>query len=45
FYADCPVLAAGSEAERGSRLSLCQLARTVLAKALWLLGIAVPARM
>lgn len=45
FYTDCPVLAAADEAERASRLALCDLARSVLAKALWLLGIAVPERM
>ncbi|WP_448949938.1 arginine--tRNA ligase [Labrys neptuniae] len=45
FYTDCPVLAADTEAERASRLALCGLARAVLAKGLWLLGIAVPERM
>ncbi len=45
FYTDCPVLAAADDAERASRLALCGLARTVLAKGLWLLGIAVPERM
>jgi arginyl-tRNA synthetase len=45
FYTDCPVLAAASDAERASRLALCALARAVLGKGLWLLGIAVPERM
>jgi len=45
FYTDCPVLAAASESERASRLALCDLARSVLAKGLYLLGIDVPERM
>ncbi len=45
FYTDCPVLAADDEAERASRLALCALARAVLVRSLWLLGIAVPERM
>ena len=45
FYNECPVLAAGDSAERASRLALCHLSRSVLVKALWLLGIEVPARM
>jgi arginyl-tRNA synthetase len=45
FYTDCPVLAAASDAERASRLALCALARAVLGKGLWLLGIEVPERM
>ncbi|WP_428377679.1 arginine--tRNA ligase [Lichenicoccus sp.] len=45
FYSECPVLAASDDAERGSRIALCGLTRMVLAKGLWLLGIAVPGRM
>ena len=45
FYTDCPVLAAEGEALRASRLALCELARAVLARGLWLLGIEVPERM
>ena len=45
FYSECPVLAAASEAERASRLALCELTRAVLGRALWLLGIDVPKRM
>ncbi|WP_132145940.1 arginine--tRNA ligase [Luteibacter rhizovicinus] len=45
FYNECPVLAADAEATRASRLALCALTRQVLAKGLWLLGIAVPERM
>ncbi len=45
FYTECPVLAADSEAERGSRLALCELALAVQTRGLWLLGIAVPDRM
>ena len=45
FYTDCPVLAADTGTERASRLALCALTHRVLAKALWLLGIEVPARM
>ncbi len=45
FYSECPVLAAAGEAERGSRIALCELTRTVLEKGLWLLGIAIPGRM
>jgi arginyl-tRNA synthetase len=45
FYAECPVLAAPSEGERASRLALAGLTRGVLAEALDLLGIRVPARM
>ena len=44
FYTDCPVLAA-EEAERASRLALCDLAFAVLSRALDMLGIAVPRRM
>ena len=45
FYTECPVLNAEDEALRASRLALCGLAHAVLAKALWMLGIAVPQRM
>ena len=44
FYAECPVLAA-EDAERATRLALCELAFAVLSRALWMLGIAVPQRM
>jgi arginyl-tRNA synthetase len=45
FYTECPVLAADTEAERDSRLALCELTRAILAKELWLLGIDAPERM
>ena len=45
FYTDCPVLNAATETERASRLALCALTHRVLTRALWLLGIEVPARM
>ena len=45
FYTDCPVLGAADAQERASRLALCALARAVLARGLWLLGIEVPDRM
>lgn len=45
FYDACPVLKADTEAQRASRLALCGLARAVLEKGLWLLGIAIPERM
>ncbi len=45
FYTDCPVLGASDPEQRGSRLALCALARAVLARGLWLLGIEVPERM
>ena len=45
FYTDCPVLGAADADERASRLALCALARAVLARGLWLLGIEVPERM
>ena len=45
FYIDCPVLGAGNEALRASRLALSALARRVLTQGLFLLGIAVPERM
>jgi len=34
-----------TEAERDSRLALCEFTRAILAKELWLLGIDVPERM
>jgi arginyl-tRNA synthetase len=45
FYAACPVLAATSEAERGSRLALAAVTLRQLERALDLLGIETPERM
>jgi arginyl-tRNA synthetase len=45
FYAACPVLAAESEAVRGSRIALCRAAMKQLMCALDLLGIETPDRM
>jgi arginyl-tRNA synthetase len=45
FYESCPVLKAETSEVRANRLALCQLALTVLATGLGLLGIAAPARM
>lgn len=45
FYGDCPVLATDDPKIRASRLTLCTLARHVLSRALYLLGMAVPERM
>jgi arginyl-tRNA synthetase len=45
FYEACPVLKAPSEAERASRLALCDLTARVLARGLELLGIDAPDRM
>ena len=45
FYDACHVLNADTEVQRASRLALCGLARAVLAKGLWLLGIDVPEKM
>jgi arginyl-tRNA synthetase len=45
FYAACPVLAAGHEATRGSRLALSAAALMQLETGLGLLGIDVPERM
>ena len=45
FYAACPVLAADSEAARGSRIALCRAAMKQLMCALELLGIETPERM
>ena len=45
FYQQCPVLKAGDDATRRSRLRLCDLARRVLADGLNLLGMESPTRM
>ena len=45
FYEACPVLAAGNEATRRSRVQLCGLVERTLAVGLDLLGIAAPGRM
>lgn len=45
FYESCPVLRAGTDAERESRLALSDLTARVLAKGLDLLGIEAPDRM
>ena len=45
FYDACPVLKADTDGQRASRLALCGLARAVLVKGLWLLGIDVPEKM
>ena len=45
FFENCPVLKAPDEAARRSRLALCALTATVLARGLDLLGIAAPERM
>jgi arginyl-tRNA synthetase len=45
FYEQCPVLRAGTEAERRSRLALCDLTARVLARGLGLLGLEAPERM
>lgn len=45
FYDRCPVLRAGSDAERRSRLGLCAWTARVLGRGLGLLGIDAPARM
>jgi arginyl-tRNA synthetase len=45
FYAACPVLAAGDEALRGSRLAISAAVLAQLETALDLLGIATPERM
>jgi arginyl-tRNA synthetase len=44
FYESCPVLRAGSEAQRTSRLALCALTARTLSVGLDLLGIAAPDR-
>ena len=45
FYEGCPVLKAPTEAERDSRLALCDLTARVLARGLGLLGIEAPEKM
>lgn len=45
FYQQCPVLKAGDEETRRSRLRICDLVRRVLADGLDLLGIESPRRM
>ena len=45
FYERCPVLKAATDAERASRLALCDLTAKVLARGLELLGIEAPERM
>lgn len=45
FYNACPVLKAPTEAERASRLAMCDLTARVLASGLGLLGIEAPDRM
>jgi arginyl-tRNA synthetase len=45
FFENCPVLKAPDDAARSSRLALCALTATVLARGLDLLGIDAPERM
>jgi len=45
FFQECPVLKAPTEAERLSRLALCEMTAKVLTRGLGLLGIEVPERM
>jgi arginyl-tRNA synthetase len=45
FYEHCPVLGAGDEPTRASRLALCALSAAVLSRGLDLLGMQAPARM
>ncbi len=45
FYEKCPVLRADNDAERRSRLALCDLTARVMARGLSLLGIGAPDRM
>ena len=45
FYDQCPVLAAGEEAIRDSRLFLCRMTQRTLAAGLTLLGIEAPREM
>jgi arginyl-tRNA synthetase len=45
FYAECSVLGEADREVRASRLALCSLTRSVLSRALWMLGIDVPERM
>jgi arginyl-tRNA synthetase len=45
FFENCPVLRAPDDATRSSRLALCELTASVLARGLDLLGIEAPERM
>jgi arginyl-tRNA synthetase len=45
FYENCPVLKAPTDAERRSRLALCEVTARVLARGLGLLGIEAPEQM
>jgi arginyl-tRNA synthetase len=45
FYTECPVLQADDAGVRASRLKLCDLTHKTLSRALWMLGVDVPARM
>ena len=45
FYRECPVLAAEDEATREARLALVAAARTTVANALDVLGVAAPESM
>ncbi len=45
FFENCPVLKAPTEAERRSRLALCEVTARVLARGLGLLGIEAPEQM
>ena len=45
FFEECPVLKAGPESLRASRLALCVLTLDVLTKGLGLLGVPIPERM
>ena len=45
FFESCPVLRAPDDATRTSRLALCELTASVLARGLDLLGIEAPERM
>ena len=45
FYEHCPVLRADDQAQRDSRLALCDLTARVLAHGLGLLGIEAPEQM
>jgi arginyl-tRNA synthetase len=45
FYEACPVLGAGTDAQRGNRLALCRLTAATLQQGLGLLGITAPERL
>jgi arginyl-tRNA synthetase len=45
FYAESEILTSADDTIRAQRLTLCKLTMALLEKALWLLGIQVPARM